>query len=196
QAPPPVPRNPRLPVRPPFRRGRLTMTLPESVLTGGAWLGVALVQVTLVALLGLLAWLAVRRGGPAMRGAVLLAALVGLLVVPGLAAVAPVWLPLLDFAWLGDADPHPTDTATAALPLPPPRPPRPPAPRAEARGKWAPRLGARGAPLADPPPPPEDADLFSVPPPPPDDAGPPARAGETPRRPWSPAGVLAAAWLL
>src|SRR5262249_2514312 len=114
QAPPPVPRNPRLPVRPPFRRGRLTMTLPESVLAGGPWLGVALVQVTLVALLGLLAWLAARRGGPALRGAVLLAALVGLLVVPGLATVAPVWLPLPEFAWLDGARLGPADPGDAA----------------------------------------------------------------------------------
>src|SRR5207253_5193628 len=76
-------------------------TLLESVFAGGPWLGVALVQVTLVALLGLLAWLVARRGGPALRGAVLLAALVVLLIVPGLATVAPVWLPLPDW-WSTD----------------------------------------------------------------------------------------------
>ena len=44
-------------------------------------------QVTLVALLGLLAWLLARRNGPALRAAVLLATLVGLLALPGL----PPW---------------------------------------------------------------------------------------------------------
>src|SRR5262245_65985671 len=112
------------------------MPLPESVLAGGPWLGVALVQVTLVALLGLLAWLAARRGGPALRGAVLLAALVGLLVVPGLAAVAPVWLPLPEFAWLDDAGPEPADPAAPA-PTPPPPPAEPPAARTVARTESA-----------------------------------------------------------
>ena len=41
---------------------------PESVLEGAAWAGVALVQLTLVALLGLLAWLAGGRGGLLDRG--------------------------------------------------------------------------------------------------------------------------------
>jgi WD40 repeat protein/beta-lactamase regulating signal transducer with metallopeptidase domain len=70
------------------------MSSPESLLTAGAWAGLALVQVTLVSLLGLLAWLATRRRGPALRGAFLLASLAALLAVPALAVVAPVWLPL------------------------------------------------------------------------------------------------------
>jgi WD40 repeat protein/beta-lactamase regulating signal transducer with metallopeptidase domain len=77
------------------------MSLLNGGFAGGPRLGVALVQVTLVALLGLLAWLAARRGGPALRGAVLLAALVGVVIVPALAAVAPVWLALPDL-WLAD----------------------------------------------------------------------------------------------
>src|SRR5919197_91432 len=101
------------------------MTLLESAVAGGPGLGVALVQVTLVALLGLLAWLAARRGGPALRGAILLASLVGLLVVPGLAAVAPVWLPLpelriadcgLRFDQFWDQQP----VISSPQPLPPP----------------------------------------------------------------------------
>jgi beta-lactamase regulating signal transducer with metallopeptidase domain len=67
------------------------MKSPENILTG-----VALVQVSLIAVLGLLAWLAARRAGPAWRGAVLLATLAGLLAVPALSVVAPVWLPLPD----------------------------------------------------------------------------------------------------
>jgi hypothetical protein len=72
------------------------MSLLDGVFAGGPRLGMALVQVTLVSLLGLLAWLAARRGGPALRGAVLLAALVGVVLVPALAVVAPVWLALPD----------------------------------------------------------------------------------------------------
>ena len=53
-----------------------------------SWAGVALVRVTLVALVGLLVWFAVPRRGPALRGAVLLATLIGLLAVPALAVVA------------------------------------------------------------------------------------------------------------
>ncbi|HJZ58073.1 MAG TPA: hypothetical protein VKE74_24235, partial [Gemmataceae bacterium] len=70
------------------------MDVTEKVLAGGPWPGVTLVQVTLIAALGVLAWLTACRGGPALRGAVVLAALVGLLVVPVIAIVAPVWLPL------------------------------------------------------------------------------------------------------
>jgi WD40 repeat protein/beta-lactamase regulating signal transducer with metallopeptidase domain len=57
------------------------------------WLGAALFQATLVAALGLLAWLALWRRGPAVRAAALLAGLVGALVVPLLSLVCPVWLP-------------------------------------------------------------------------------------------------------
>jgi WD40 repeat protein/beta-lactamase regulating signal transducer with metallopeptidase domain len=72
------------------------MRLPENLLESASWAGVALVQVTIFTLLGLLAWLASRRGSPALRGAVLRATLVGLLVVPVLAALVPTWLPLPD----------------------------------------------------------------------------------------------------
>ena len=70
------------------------MDAPERFLPGGPWPGVTLVQVTAVAALGVLGWCVARRGGPALRGAVVLAALVGLLAVPALATVAPVWLPV------------------------------------------------------------------------------------------------------
>src|SRR5947209_4715544 len=70
------------------------MTLSEYALAGATWIGVILVQVTLIALLGLLAWLMARRFGPALRGACLLAGLAGVLLTPVLALIAPVWLPL------------------------------------------------------------------------------------------------------
>ncbi len=73
------------------------MTYSEYVLAGAFWGGVILIQVTLIALLGLLAWLAARRWGPALRGACLLAGLVGVLLTPVLALVAPVWLPLPEY---------------------------------------------------------------------------------------------------
>jgi WD40 repeat protein/beta-lactamase regulating signal transducer with metallopeptidase domain len=82
------------------------MSFPDSVLAGASWAGVVLVQVTLAALLGLLAWLALRRGSPALRGAVLVATLAGLLVVPGLNAVTPIWLPLPE--WLAPTAAGPT----------------------------------------------------------------------------------------
>jgi WD40 repeat protein/beta-lactamase regulating signal transducer with metallopeptidase domain len=78
------------------------MTLPDSLLAGAPRLGVLVVQVTLTALLGLLAWLGARRGGPALRGAILLASLVAALAVPGLAAVAPTWVALPE--WLCPAE--------------------------------------------------------------------------------------------
>jgi WD40 repeat protein/beta-lactamase regulating signal transducer with metallopeptidase domain len=90
------------------------MNLLETFQTGGPWASVALVQVTLVAVLGLAAWLAGRRGGPALRCAVLMAALVGLLVVPGVAAVAPVWLPLPDCLCPVGAGPTPIERVARA----------------------------------------------------------------------------------
>jgi WD40 repeat protein/beta-lactamase regulating signal transducer with metallopeptidase domain len=98
------------------------MTAPQSFLAGGLWALGALVQVSVVALLGLLAWLVARRRSPALRGAVLLAAIVGLLAVPVLAAVAPVWLPLPE--WMCPAQPGPSarvpSVVVPPLPLPPP----------------------------------------------------------------------------
>jgi WD40 repeat protein/beta-lactamase regulating signal transducer with metallopeptidase domain len=98
------------------------------------WAGVTLVQVTAVAALGLLAWAAARRRGPALRGAVVFAALAGLLAVPALATVAPVWLPL----------------AGLAPPRPAPEPPPPPVVPPPAPDVVAPRLVAVRPP-ADPP---------------------------------------------
>jgi WD40 repeat protein/beta-lactamase regulating signal transducer with metallopeptidase domain len=100
------------------------MKVLESMLAGGPWAVVTMVQLTLLALLGLLAWLLARRGRPALRGAVLLATLVGLLVVPGLAAVAPAWLPLP--AFLGLPDPVLARDGADDVPAAPP-----PAPAAE-----------------------------------------------------------------
>ncbi len=58
------------------------------------WLGAALFQVTAAALLGWACWLLARRGSPAARSAVLLAALIGVLIVPFLGGLMPVWLPV------------------------------------------------------------------------------------------------------
>jgi WD40 repeat protein/beta-lactamase regulating signal transducer with metallopeptidase domain len=90
------------------------MTLSEYALSGASWIGVILVQVTLITLLGLLAWLLARRCGPALRGACLLAALAGVMLTPVLALVAPVWLPLPDCLCPVSAD------AKRAIEFPPP----------------------------------------------------------------------------
>jgi WD40 repeat protein/beta-lactamase regulating signal transducer with metallopeptidase domain len=100
------------------------MTLFESILGSAPWAAVLLVQVTLVSLLGWLAWWAARRGGPALRGAILLTALVGLLVVPWLAVVTPVWLPLPEWISSMGAEPEENDLGQAiALRLTPARAP-------------------------------------------------------------------------
>ncbi len=177
------------------------MTLLERVCASGPWPGVALVQVTLVAVLGLLAWLVVRRGGPALRGAVLLGALLGLLIVPGLDAVAPVWLPLPAFALL-ETPGQESDNLTKPAPTPPPASATGPVvitvPQADPFGKQSIRLGDPVDPLDDPLRTPEDIELnealfFSV-----EDAAPPARAAEPAHRnrPWPVAGVLGTVWLL
>jgi WD40 repeat protein/beta-lactamase regulating signal transducer with metallopeptidase domain len=83
-------------------------------------LGAALVQLTLVALVGALAWLAARRSSPALRAAVLLASLVALLVVPLLAAVAPTWLPLPEWICPAVAEPARAPLAAVNPPAPPP----------------------------------------------------------------------------
>jgi WD40 repeat protein/beta-lactamase regulating signal transducer with metallopeptidase domain len=91
------------------------MKSPEAVLVG-----VALVHVTLISLLGMLAWLAGWRRGPALRGGILLASLIGLLVVLPLATVAPVWLPLPEGVCLAatEADPSDHGSGSPALFLP------------------------------------------------------------------------------
>jgi beta-lactamase regulating signal transducer with metallopeptidase domain len=100
------------------------MRFPESVLFLGPWASVALVRVTLVALLGWLAWLLARRGGPALRTAILLAALVGLLLIPAVALVAPVWLSLPEWAYLPNAEP--LDISPDNIPASPPSSPNDP----------------------------------------------------------------------
>ncbi len=172
------------------------MRLPDSVLAGGPWLGVALVQVTLVALLGLLAWLAARRAGPALRGAVLIAALAVLLVAPGLATVAPVWLPLPELALPGGAGPEsagPGDAVPAPLP-----PPALVVSLAEPPDKLPPALEdpMPADPLDEIIPPPEIAPPVVAPAFPTESAAPPARGATPPSRRWSLAGVLTAVWLL
>jgi WD40 repeat protein/beta-lactamase regulating signal transducer with metallopeptidase domain len=102
------------------------MSALESFLAGQYRPGAALVQVTLVALLGLLVWLAARRRGPALQGAVLLAALVGAVAVPALAVVAPVCVPLPD--WMcpvvaASTTVTQTDAAPKFLPSAPSSPP-------------------------------------------------------------------------
>ena len=66
----------------------------ESLFAGMPWLGVALFQATAMAGVGYLIWLASRRWGPAARAAVLFATLLGVLAVPVIGSVSPVWLPL------------------------------------------------------------------------------------------------------
>jgi WD40 repeat protein/beta-lactamase regulating signal transducer with metallopeptidase domain len=66
----------------------------ENFFADAPWLGVALFQATFVASLGVVVWLAVRRRGPAFRGAVLLATLVGALAVPAIGSFSPVWVPV------------------------------------------------------------------------------------------------------
>jgi WD40 repeat protein/beta-lactamase regulating signal transducer with metallopeptidase domain len=167
---------------------------------------VALVQVTLVALLGLAAWLAVRRSGPALRGAVLLAALLGLLVVPGLAAVAPVWLPLPEWVFPAVGGPALADPGDAVR-APPARSAADPVVQAIVVAQVPPRAPAG----------PEDLEQLGKTAGPaqgkakevvvnlsflPQDAAPaepPGNGGPAPRRSplsWPLAGVLAAVWLL
>jgi WD40 repeat protein/beta-lactamase regulating signal transducer with metallopeptidase domain len=94
------------------------MTLLETFQAAGAWAGVILVQMTLIACLGVLAWLSTRRGGPALRGAVLLATLIGLVAVPALGAIAPVWLPLPESFLLSATPAPPPDLGVAVSPTP------------------------------------------------------------------------------
>ena len=174
------------------------MRLLQSVLLGGSWASVALVQVTLVALLGWLAWLLARRCGPALRTAILLATLVGLLLAPAAASVAPVWLSLPEWACLPDAEPtaHTSDAGTA----PPPSPPDNPTVFALLVSQ--PPAGEK----ADPEEPMKQAGQIELQvkaeavvldfAPPSEAALPPARPSAPPRPSWSPTGLLAALWLL
>jgi WD40 repeat protein/beta-lactamase regulating signal transducer with metallopeptidase domain len=176
------------------------MTLWDSVLLRGPWLSVAVVQMTLVALLGWLGWLLARRGGPALRTAVLLAALVGLILTPAVATVAPVWLALPAWACLPDAElppspvdrvpaappsrarPSPDDPAVVALLVPPPPPKElgDPAELGKQNGEVAVPVNA-------------EAVVFNFDPPG-EDLAPPARPSAPPAS-WSPAGLLGTLWL-
>jgi WD40 repeat protein/beta-lactamase regulating signal transducer with metallopeptidase domain len=183
------------------------MTLPQSILVDGPWPNVALVQVTLIALLGVLAWLAVRRCGPALRGAVLLAALVGLAVVPALATVAPVWVPLPECLCPAGARPAPADAGDAVAAPPPPlvadstvyvlvtQPPTEPPPDPAGPGDLAGQKILRPANETTRSPVKAEAVVLTVSYPP-DEAAPPKRPAEVPRPSWPLAGVLAALWLL
>jgi WD40 repeat protein/beta-lactamase regulating signal transducer with metallopeptidase domain len=175
------------------------MTLLDSALAGTSWAGVALVQVTLVALLGLLGWLAARRSRPALRAAVLLATLVGLVVVPALAAVAPTWLPLPEWVCpprAGLTSPRP---APVGPPPPPPLPDRPalvavrvqrlPAP-ASANLEGTPQ--AAGQDMKQP----AKAEAFLDLAVPQEEVAPPRPPSEPSRSSWSLAGALAGLWLL
>jgi WD40 repeat protein/beta-lactamase regulating signal transducer with metallopeptidase domain len=172
------------------------MDVPERILAGGPWAGVTLVQVTLVAALGLAVWLAVRPGAPALRGAVVLAALVGLLVVPGLATVAPVWLPLpeIDRPAAGLEPPEPVD----AVPVPPP-PAERPVVTAVAPAEPPGKMPTGPDDLIDPfdeLDPLENPEPVVAAPPPAEEAAAPVRPAEAPRPPRPVAEVLMAVWLL
>lgn len=173
------------------------MRFAEALPAGASWAGVALVQVTLVALLGLLAWLVVRRSGPALRAAILLAALAGLLAAPGLATVAPVWFPLPACVCAG---PSATEGG-ADVPAPLPSPPTDPAvlaflvaqPPAEmppgsdgpvAQGNDAKPTAVKA-----------EAVLINLAIPPDEAAPPTARSGAPARSSWPVAGMLAVVWL-
>ena len=175
------------------------MTLWDSVLLRGPWLSVALVQMTLVALLGWLAWLLARRGGPALRTAILLAALVGLILTPVVASVAPVWLALPDWACLPDAEaPNPVDSvpppplfarslvddpAVVALLVPPS-----PAKELGETGEPGKQNGEMGVPVK------AEAVVFNIDAPL-EEVAPAARASAAPAS-WSPAALLGFLWLL
>jgi WD40 repeat protein/beta-lactamase regulating signal transducer with metallopeptidase domain len=68
----------------------------ESIFVGLPWLGAALFQATLGAGLALLLWMVCQRWRPGLRAAILRLGLVGVVVVPVLAALTPVWLPVPD----------------------------------------------------------------------------------------------------
>jgi WD40 repeat protein/beta-lactamase regulating signal transducer with metallopeptidase domain len=173
------------------------MRLPESVLFGGPWVSVALVQVTLVALLGWLGWLLARREGPALRAAVLLAALMGLVLVPVAVSVAPVWLSLPEWACLPTIEPEidspngapvspvaaPDErTVTVLVAQPPPNEKIDPQEAREQVGEIPVRVKAEDV-VLNPAPPSEDSRSSALPVIP-------------SRRSWSPAGLLGMLWVL
>ena len=84
----------------------------EAFIPLAPWLGIALLRVTLVTALAVLRWLLARGRAPALRAALLLAGLVGVLVVPLLANVAPVVVPLPEVTVSIDA------TTPEPLPMP------------------------------------------------------------------------------
>lgn len=170
------------------------MRFAESVLAGGPWIGVALVQATLVALLGCLAWLAARRGGPALRAAILLAALFGLLAAPVFALVAPVWLSLPEWLCPIDAEPStdssdgvperpPADATVFALLVPQPSEKDPPNPEESAKKSGETAVSVKA-----------EAVVFKVVPPA-EDPTPPPRPNAPPRASWSLEGIVAALWI-
>lgn len=175
------------------------MDIPERLLAGGPWPGVTLVQVTAVALLGATAWAVARRGGPALRGAVILAALVGLLVVPAVAVVAPVWFPLPGVVHPVAARavvPRPVEVALA----PPPQAPSfvvPVVPPAEPPEKKFPGPDDLIDPFEQPDMPAEDTEPTTAVAPIPVRVTPPAEAAAEPRRAdVSTASILVSIWLL
>jgi WD40 repeat protein/beta-lactamase regulating signal transducer with metallopeptidase domain len=173
------------------------MDVAQKVFAGDPWPGVTLVQVTLVAALGVLAWLTARRGGPALRGAVVLSALVGLLVVPALATVAPVWLPLPGITPPAPApEPaRPREVVRAPLPLPE-RPAVPSVLPTKPAVKPAPLPMDIIDPVEEPAPP-ETLEPAAAEPLPLLEAAPPATEPEKPRRAApSAASILVGGWLL
>jgi WD40 repeat protein/beta-lactamase regulating signal transducer with metallopeptidase domain len=90
----------------------------ENLIDGVPWLGAMLFQVTLIAALGTGLWLALRRLGSAARPSVLLACLASVLVVPVLALMVPVWLPIPEMG-LGASSTRQASASTVVV-LPPP----------------------------------------------------------------------------
>jgi WD40 repeat protein/beta-lactamase regulating signal transducer with metallopeptidase domain len=82
------------------------------------WLGVALFQATLIATCGIVVVLSARPFRPAFRAGILLASLLGVVLVPALSLVSPVWLPLPASAAVAiggpDQPPDPVAAPTAA----------------------------------------------------------------------------------
>jgi hypothetical protein len=159
---------------------------------------VVLVQVTLVALLGWLARLLARRGGPALRTATLLAALVGLLLAPAAASVAPMWLSLPEWVCLPDAEAL-ADLSDGAPASPPSSPDertiftllvaQPPANEMADPEEVREQVGEITLPVK------AEAVVLNLAPSA-EDSPHSAYPSATPRRSWSPAGMLGTLWLL
>jgi WD40 repeat protein/beta-lactamase regulating signal transducer with metallopeptidase domain len=176
------------------------MNLADDILMAGTWPAVALLQVTLLALVGYFGWLAARHGGPALRAAVLSAALVGLLLVPALAVVAPVWLPLPEGVGLSSAGPAaagPGDSAPTFRPLPRSTPASLAPDEVLPPGKSAPAPVHPGEQVADATlPPASDESLVFPVPGPTDDSLPVGQSSEPSGPAWTVPGVLVGVWLL